>query len=435
MSKNSEQFCNMLLESYKKLNLDNIEIFEKNSESLSVKTRNIKLENIERSNNYKLTLTVFKGKKTTNLSVNNIEQINPIDLLEKAKDMVVSLPEDIFSGIPEKEDYPQLVPNLNIKDPKEVNETDLLNKALITEEAMLQNKNITNTEGSNASRTLLKSKIYSSVGFVSSYTKTINSTSAIAIAGKDTNMQRDYEYGTSIFYDNLPDPKCIGNKAAERALSRINSKKIKSCKVDIIFEPRIAKSILSSFSSCATGVAIARGTSFLIGKKEKKIFKDGINIINQPHLKGGIGSTPYDYNGVKNEDLFIVSDGSLDNYFLNIRSARQLNLKPNGNSSPYNLTLQNGKPSPNELISNIKKGFFVTEMLGMSFNPVNGDYSRGAAGFLIENGEITYPVSEVTIAGNMIDMMKNLTPANDLKIEENINTPTFLIENMTLAGQ
>ena len=435
MSKNSEQFCNMLLESYKKLNLDNIEIFEKNSESLSVKTRNIKLENIERSNNYKLTLTVFKGKKTTNLSVNNIEQINPIDLLEKAKDMVVSLPEDIFSGIPEKEDYPQLVPNLNIKDPKEVNETDLLNKALITEEAMLQNKNITNTEGSNASRTLLKSKIYSSVGFVSSYTKTINSTSAIAIAGKDTNMQRDYEYGTNIFYDSLPDPKFIGNKAAERALSRINSKKIKSCKVDIIFEPRIAKSILSSFSSCATGVAIARGTSFLIGKKEKKIFKDEINIINQPHLKGGIGSTPYDYNGVKNEDLFIVSDGSLDNYFLNIRSARQLNLKPNGNSSPYNLTLQNGKPSPNELISNIKKGFFVTEMLGMSFNPVNGDYSRGAAGFLIENGEISYPVSEVTIAGNMIDMMKNLTPANDLKIEENINAPTFLIENMTLAGQ
>ena len=435
MSKNAEQFCNLLLENYKKVNLDNIEIVEKNSEGLSVKTRNMKLENIERSNNFKITLTVFKGKKTTNLSVNNIEKINPLDLLEQAKNMVVALPEDIFSGIPEKEYYPEKIPNLDIKDPKEVSQEHLLDRALMTEEAMLQNKNITNTEGANSSRALLESKIYSSVGFVSSYKKTINSTSAIAIAGKDTNMQRDYEYGTSIFYDNLPDPRFIGNKAAERAFSRLNSKKIKSCKVDIIFEPRIAKSILSSFSNCATGAAIARGTSFLIGKKGKKIFKDGIKIINQPHLKRGIGSTPYDYNGVQNEDLLIVSDGNLDNYFLNIRSARQLNLKPNGNSSPYNLTLQNGEYSPNSLISNVKKGFFVTEMLGMSFNPVNGDYSRGAAGFLIENGEITYPVSEVTIAGNMIDMIRNLTPANDLKIDENINSPTFLIENMTLAGQ
>ena len=432
---NSDQFCATILENYRKINLDGVQIIVKSSNSVSIQTRNVKLENIERSKNFKIDLTVFKEKKTTNISASNIEKVEPLDLLQKAKDMVLSLPEDIYSGLPDKDNYPSKIPNLDLEDTNVVSEKSLLNKALTAEETMLKNKNITNTEGSNLSTALVENKTYSSNGFIASYKKTFNSISAVAIAGKDTNMQRDYEYASSIYYNDLPDPEYIGRKAAERAFSRLNSKKIKSCNLDVIFEPRIAKSIISSFANCSTGSAIARGTSFLIGQKGKKIFKDEVNILNQPHQKRGIGSTPYDFNGVKNNDLFIVNDGKLENYFLTTRSARQLKLQPNGNSAPHNLTLQSGKTSPQELISNIKKGFYVTEMLGMSFNPINGDYSRGAAGFLIENGELTYPVSEVTIAGNMSDMIKNLTPANDLKLEDNINAPTILIENMTLAGQ
>ncbi len=430
-----DEFCKTILDSYKKINLDGVQIIIKDSNTLSIKTRNIKLENIERSKNFKFSLTVFKNKKNTNLSANSLDHLKPMDLLKKAKDMVVSLPEDIYSGLPYENEYPDQILDLDIEDNSKVSEKELLNTALKTEETMLQNKNVTNTEGANLSSSHVESKIYSSNNFIRSYKKTVHSISAIGIAGKDTNMQRDYEYANSIYYKDLPTAEFIGSKAAERAFSRLNSKKIKSCKLDIIFEPRIAKSILSSFASCSTGSSIARGTSFLLNKKDKKIFKEGVHIINQPLLKRGVGSIPYDYNGVKNSNLFIVNDGKLENYFLNSRSARQLKLKANGNSFPYNLTLQNGNSSSDELISNIKKGFYVTEMLGMSFNPVNGDYSRGAAGFLIENGEVTYPVSEVTIAGNMNDMMMNLTPANDLKLEDNINAPTILIENMTLAGQ
>ena len=221
---------------------------------------------------------------------------------------------------------------------------------------------------------------------------------------------------------------------ANRAASRLNSKKIKSCTLDVIFEPRVAKSILSSFCSCASGTSIARGTSFLNNQLNTSIFKKNINITNNPKLKRGIGSAPYDSSGIKTENISIIQDGIFKNYFLNIRSARQLRMAINGNSSPSNLILNKGDQDIETIIKNIKNGFLVTEMLGMSFNPINGDYSRGATGFKIENGEITYPVSEVTIAGNLAEMLKNLIPANDLKINDNINSPSILIEGMTLAG-
>ena len=247
-------------------------------------------------------------------------------------------------------------------------------------------------------------------------------------------MQRDYDYSAAVHAKDLVSAQEIGTQAAKRATSRLNSKKIKSCTLDIVFEPRVAKSIFSSLCSCASGSSIARGTSFLINKLNTQIFNSSITITNNPKLKRGIGSSPYDTNGIKNKNIFIINKGVLENYFLNVRSARQLKMSVNGNSSPSNLILEKGHQSYESIKKNIKNGFLVTEMLGMSFNPLNGDYSRGAAGFKIEDGEIAYPVSEVTIAGNMIDMLKNLTPANDLKINDNINTPSILIEGMTLAG-
>ena len=258
--------------------------------------------------------------------------------------------------------------------------------------------------------------------------------SCIAIAGSETNMQRDYEYSSAVHASDLMSPKEVGKIAAKRAASRLNSKKIKSCTLDIIFEPRVAKSVLGSFCSCASGASIARGTSFLNQKLKSQIFKNNITISNNPKLKRGIGSKPYDISGIKSNKINLVKNGVLENYFLNIRSARQLNMPINGNSAPCNLVLENGDHSLKSILKNIKNGFLVTEMLGMSFNPLNGDYSRGAAGFKIENGEITFPISEVTIASNMVKMLKSLTPANDLKINDNINCPSILIEGMTLAG-
>lgn len=423
-----------ILNNYKSFNIDDVEVITSENISLSVKSRQQKLENIERSENFNIDINIYKDKKKATISSNNIDSADAREYLEKGSAMVKSMPIDEYSGLADKKDYVSEIEDLELEDTTQLSEKQLLDQALLAEDAMLKNKKITNTEGATRSFSKNTYNIINSKGFNAKYSKTFHSISSIAIAGSDTNMQRDYEYSAATHASDLLLPEKVGSLAAKRAASRLNSKKIKSCTLDVIFEPRVAKSILSSFCSCASGTSIARGTSFLNNKLNTTVFKKNINITNNPKLKRGIGSAPYDSSGIKTENISIIQDGIFKNYFLNIRSARQLRMAINGNSSPSNLILNKGDQDIETIIKNIKNGFLVTEMLGMSFNPINGDYSRGATGFKIENGEITYPVSEVTIAGNLAEMLKNLIPANDLKINDNINSPSILIEGMTLAG-
>ncbi len=435
MGKNNiEDFCETVQKNYKKKGIDNFELAISNSKVLSAQTRNVKLENIESSSGISITLNVMIGKKQATLNANNIEGVDAREFLDKGKFMAESTPEDPFSGLPEVSEYATNIKDLDLEDKNDIEKGKLIDLALQAEEEMLDVKKVTNTEGGSASTSKNKITFLSSKGFFKSYNKTLHSISAIAIAGKGTSMQRDYDYSAAIHLEDLKSASKIGKKAGERAVSRLNSRKIKSGIVDVIFEPRIAKSLLSSFSTCISGISIARGTSFLSKKINKKICNKNITISNIPLLSRGIGSVPFDSRGVKSKNIKLVENGYFKNYLLGLRSSRQLNLAPNGNSNPYNLTLSKGKDSANDIIKSVKKGFFVSEMLGMSFNTVNGDYSRGAAGFMIENGEITFPINEVTIAGNMNDILSKIVPANDLKIHENINSPTILVENMSLAG-
>ena len=427
-------FGNDILNNYKSFNIDDVEVITSENISLSVKSRQQKLENIERSENFNIGINIYKDKKKATISSNNIDSADAKEYLEKGSAMVKSMPIDEYSGLADKKDYASEIEDLELEDTTQLTEKQLLDQALLAEDAMLKNKKITNSEGATRSFSKNTYNIINSRGFNAKYSKTFHSISSIAIAGSDTNMQRDYEYSAATHASDLLLAEKVGSLAAKRAASRLNSKKIKSCTLDVIFEPRVAKSILSSFCSCASGTSIARGTSFLNNQLNTSIFKKNINITNNPKLKRGIGSAPYDSSGIKTENISIIQDGIFKNYFLNIRSARQLRMAINGNSSPSNLILNKGDQDIATIIKNIKNGFLVTEMLGMSFNPINGDYSRGATGFKIENGEITYPVSEVTIAGNLPEMLKNLIPANDLKINDNINSPSILIEGMTLAG-
>ena len=427
-------FGNDILNNYKSFNIDDIEVITSENISLSVKSRQQKLENIERSENFNIGINIYKDKKKATISSNNIDNTDAKEYLEKGSAMVKSMPIDEYSGLADKKDYASEIEDLELEDTTQLSEKQLLDQALLAEDAMLKNKKITNSEGAARSFSKNTFNIINSKGFNAKYSKTFHSISSIAIAGSDTNMQRDYEYSAATHASDLLLAEEVGSLAAKRAASRLNSKKIKSCTLDVIFEPRVAKSILSSFCSCASGTSIARGTSFLNNQLNTSIFKKNINITNNPKLKRGIGSAPYDSSGIKTENISIIQDGIFKNYFLNIRSARQLRMAINGNSSPSNLILNKGDQDIETIIKNIKNGFLVTEMLGMSFNPINGDYSRGATGFRIENGEITYPVSEVTIAGNLAEMLKNLIPAKDLKINDNINSPSILIEGMTLAG-
>ena len=427
-------FGDDILNTYKSFNIDDVEVITSENISISVKSRNQKLENIERSENFNIGINIYKDKKKATISSNNIDSTNAKEYLEKGSAMVKSMPIDEYSGLADKKDYACEIEDLELEDTSQLSEKQLLDQALLAEDAMLKNKKITNSEGATRSFSKNTYNIINSRGFNAKYSKTFHSISSIAIAGSDTNMQRDYEYSAATHASDLLLAEEVGSLAAKRAASRLNSKKIKSCTLDVIFEPRVAKSILSSFCSCASGTSIARGTSFLNNQLNTSIFKKNINITNNPKLKRGIGSAPYDTSGIKTENISIIQDGIFKNYFLNIRSARQLRMAINGNSSPSNLILNKGDQDIETIIKNIKNGFLVTEMLGMSFNPINGDYSRGATGFKIENGEITYPISEVTIAGNLAEMLKSLIPANDLEINDNINSPSILIEGMTLAG-
>ncbi|MDC3023850.1 metallopeptidase TldD-related protein [Alphaproteobacteria bacterium] len=431
---NVEKLGEQVLKTFKKVGLDDFELSISTNNILSVQSRNIKLENIESSEGSSITLNVLLGKKQATLSANNTQDLNVQTFLEKAKFMAESSPEDPYSGLPELNDYAANINQLDLEDKKILDKKLLTDLAMHTEEIMLNVKGVTKTEGASSSTSKTLITFLSSKGFFESYNKTIHTISSIAIAGKDTHMQRDYDYSAAIHYEDLKSPLEIGRKAGERAVARLSSRKIKSGNVDVIFEPRIAKSLLASLSSCISGTSIARGTSFLSKRINTMICNENIKISNMPLLERGLGSVPFDSRGIKTENLNLVEDGYLKNYLLGLRSAKQLKIKPNGNSSPYNLTLHKGSVSPEDLIKSVKKGMYITEMLGMSFNPVNGDYSRGAAGFMIENGEITFPVNEVTIAGNMNDILRKITPANDLKIVENINSPTVLVENMTLAG-
>ena len=348
--------------------------------------------------------------------------------------MVSSVPDDEHSGLPYENQYAKEIKDLDLCEKLDISEENLILEAKEAEEASLSHKGITNSEGASRSWKKVTTTLVSSEGFEGTYSKSTNSLSVIAIAGSGMKMERDYEYAVSLHSKDLRKPKLIGEKAAKRAVARLGSKKVRSCKLDVVFSPRIGNSLLSALSSCISGDMISRGTSFLKESMGKNVFRDNINITNDPHKLRGLRSRPFDEEGVKNSKIDLIKNGKLNNLLLDIRNSRKLKMEHKGNPSPTNLSMHNGSDSPENIISNIKKGLYVTEMMGMSFNHITGDYSRGASGFLIEKGKISHPVSEVTIAGNMSEIFQNLTPANNLKFRTGIDVPTILVENMTLAG-
>ncbi|HEX3970754.1 MAG TPA: metallopeptidase TldD-related protein, partial [Stellaceae bacterium] len=281
-------------------------------------------------------------------------------------------------------------------------------------------------------------------GFAGSYSGTHSSISAAVLAGTGTGMERDYDYTTAIWAEDMLDPAAIGKSAGERAVKRLNPRKMPTQKVPVVFDPRVAGGIMRHLIGAISGPSIARGTSFLKDKLNQRIFPAGLNIIDDPHRQRGLRSKPFDGEGVRNLRRALVEDGVLKTWLLDQRSARQLDLKSTGHASrgtsgppgpaPTNLYMEPGKLSPEELIADIKQGFYIGELMGMGVNGVTGDYSRGAAGFWIENGKLAFPVSEVTIASNLKEMFLHLIAANNLEFKTGSDAPTLRIEGMTVAG-
>ena len=435
MSDTIENSLNLLLDTAKKLGAESASVMGGENTSINVAARLGKLENIERNESKSIGLQIIDNKRKVNLSSTNFNKDALIELVESAMSMIKSIPEDEFCGLADKEMLYKGNLDLDLVD-NYIPENDLLLESSIeAEDSALSINGVTNSEGASSSYSKNKIFLATSDGFYNYKEKTNYSNSISVIAGKGTKMERDYEYQSKIHNKDLDAPKTIGEIAANRAVSRLNPKKVKSNSVPIIFDPRVSGSLLSLFTGGISGQAVARGTSFLKDKMEKNIFKKDIQIIDDPHVLRGPGSRTFDGEGVESKKIKIVENGVLKSWLLSSQSARQLNLKTTGHSSGVsNLYMEPGDKTNTELLSSIKEGFYVTEMMGMSFNQVTGDYSRGATGFWIEKGQKAYPVSEVTIAGNIIDMYSMLTPASDLKLITGMDAPTILIEKMMVAG-
>ncbi|MGB1546921.1 MAG: TldD/PmbA family protein [Alphaproteobacteria bacterium] len=411
---------------------------------LSVPYRLGRSEGIERSESTDLGLRVFSGHRQAIVSTTDLSPASLDTLAERAIAMVKTVPEDSYCGIADPEQLVREWPDLDLAETVEPSPETLMAEAKSAEAAALAVEGVTNSEGAEAGWQRNAITLLGTNGFHGQYAVTRSGIAVSVLAGTGTAMERDYEYASVLHREDLESPEAIGKRAGERAVKRLRPRKVPSAAIPIVYEPRVANSLLSHFASAINGAAIARGTSFLKDCMGKRIFPEGVSIVDDPHRARGLASKPFDGEGVRNQRRYLVKDGVLETWLLDLRSARQLGLASTGHaargvSSPpspasTNLYLEPGKISRESLLGDIEAGFLVTELIGMGVNGVTGDYSRGAAGFWIEKGEIAYPVSEVTVAGNLREMFQNVTAANDLEFRRGTDAPTLRVDGMMLAG-
>ena len=442
MKVNKEEFASKMLDLCKKHGATDAEVMIGESADLSVSCRNGKPENLERSESFGYGLRVFMGKQSATISSSKFTDTE--SMVETAINMAKIAPADEFAGLADVGDLARNIQNLDLMDDKEPSAHELQQMVEQAEKAALCVKGVTNSEGADASHSRFDVTLATTRGFINSHSATRSGISVTVLAGEGENMQRDYEYSTSRFFSDLEAPQEIGKLAAERAVEKLNPRKVASGKFPVVYDKRISRNLLSDLASGVNGAAVARGTSFLKNKMGEPLFAKNINIVDDPLIKKALGSRPFDGEGVACGKIKVVENGVLKSWFLDVRSANQLKTKTNGrasrgvgsNPSPSctNFYMENGSQSLKEILSSIKSGFYVTDTFGMGINYTTGDYSQGASGFWIENGEIAFPVSEITIASNLLDMFKMMIPANDLEFKYSINAPTLLVENMTIAG-
>jgi PmbA protein len=411
--------------------------------SLSVEVRDGTVEASERSEGDNMGLRAFVGRRQAVVSTNDLTG-NLDELAERAVAMARVAPEDKFAGLAEGDRLAKHIPDLDLLDPELPSVTQLEAMARAAEAAALAVKGVSKSGGASASAGIGGMVLVTSGGFKGSYLGSRHGVSMQAIAGEGTGMEQDYDFSSAIHAADLTAPERIGRSAGERAVRRLNPRKVTTRRVPVVFDPRIAGSLVGHLASAINGSAIARKTSFLKDRLGERLFAPGIAIIDDPFRRRGLRSHPFDAEGVAGERRALVEDGVLTSWILDCATARELGLATTGHarrgvsSTPSpgasNLHLEPGASSADELIADVADGFYVTDLIGMGANMVTGDYSRGASGFWIENGARTYPVSEMTIAGHLNDIFRTLTPANDLVFRYGTNAPTVRLEGLTVAG-
>ncbi len=403
--------------------------------SETVDFRNKNLNESNRSDGLAFSIDTYIGKKKSSISSSNLLDENLNILIEKCYETTKITPEDEFNSLPDITLLADDIKNLNIYDDTHIENDKKIQYLKELENTAAENKKIVNTESSFTEK---KSNfiLANTDGFCSGYKTSSFTTSCVAVAKDEKSMERDYEYSSKRYLDDIKDPHSLGKMASYQTIRKLSPKKIGSEKLSVIFDKRIAKGMLSAFASAISSSAIARGTSFLKDQINEQVFSNTINIIDKPNIIKGLGSKNFDSEGVKSETLGLVKEGVLKNYFVDSYNGRKLKLQPNGRSGgTTNLYFENGNQSYEELLKINSKCIYITETIGHGSNLVTGDYSVGATGFLVEHGEFKYPINEITIAGNFKDMFKNMFLANDLDFEYSTNSPTMMIEGMTVAGK
>jgi len=440
----SEALLSDLIAAAKKAGADAADALLAENVSASVSYRLGKLEDVERSESSAVGLRVFVGQQVAFVSSTDLSTEALAALPGRATAMAKLAPEDRFACLAPPERLAKTFPALDIADADEPSADLLVERARAAEGAALAVKGITNSEGGGAGFERTALALATSEGFFGRAAGTRHSIQVAVLAGEGC-MERDEDFSTARHAADLETPDVVGRRAADRAVARLGPRKAKSQTVPVVFDPREAAGLISHLAQAISGAAIARGVSFLKDCLGQAIFAPGVTVIDDPHRLRGLRSMPFDGEGVANTRRAVIENGVLTTWLLDCASARQLGLATTGHAargisgppspSPTNFFLLPGPLSPDELIADIKQGFYVTELMGMGVNPVTGDYSRGAAGFWIENGKIAYPVAEVTVAGNLKDMFRRLTPASDLVFRTGTDAPTLRIEEMTVAGE
>jgi PmbA protein len=412
--------------------------------SLGVEVRDGQVEESERSEADDIGLRVFVGCRQAVVSTNDMK-VDPAQLAQRAVAMARAAPEDPFAGLADPSLLARDIPDLDLLDPDLPSVELLEQRAVRAEHAALAVAGVTKSGGATAHAGIGGLVLVTSAGFQSAYFNSGQSVSMTAIAGEGLAMERDYDYSTAPHAADLDLPEKIGRIAGERTVERLNPKKIETKRVPVVFDRRVAGSLIGHLAGAINGAAVARKTSFLKDKLGKRLFKPGMGAIDDPLRRRGLRSRPFDAEGVAGKALMVVEDGALASWLLDSATGRELGMPTTGHaqrgvsSSPSpgatNLYLSAGSVRPAELIEDIAEGFYVTSLIGSGVNQVTGDYSRGASGFWIENGKRTYPVSEVTIAGNLLDMFQEMSPANDLEFRFGVDSPTVRVEGITVAGR
>jgi len=442
-------FLNHVMGRALKSGADSVELVYQEARSVGVEVRGAKLENLESEETIDLGLRILVGQKSATASVSDLRQSTLDKLIERTLFMARAAPDDPFCALasPEQLYNGQNPIDLDLYDPTQVTPANLLERALEIEASGMETPTKFNlvSDLAGAGHSFTHTIAIGSNGYSDEFRQSGHYLSSSFIAKDQDQMERDYDQRSVRHFSDLPTTKSIGMTAAKRALERIGSKQILSQKAPVIFDKRVAKSLIWAFLGAINGPSIARGSSFLKDHIDKPLFANTIRISDDPWRLRGMGSCVSDDEGLATHPTDFIRDGILRHLIHNLASSRQLGMNPTGHAgralanpsgaSSHNVVLHEGTASPSDLMLQAGAGLIVTSMFGPSLNNDTGDWSAGASGFWFESGEIIHPVSEITVAGNLIDMFKSLIPANDLEIRGSVDCPSVLIEQLSIGGE